>query len=675
MAVPEELPLPSVTRLRCNVEPDHLEKIATAKRPVLAIAELIWNALDADATKVDVEVLRNKTDGIELIRVTDNGHGITPERAEAGFGHLGGSWKKTAKRTDGGRILHGKDGQGRFKAFGLGGSVMWRTRYKAGDEVREFSIAGTRTDLADVEVTEHVASKAKDTGTVVEVRQVTMHHRNLDDAEEVAKDLALRFALYLRACPGVSIQFDGVHVDMREAEDCCTERNLAPITLESGETFPAKLVVIEWKVDTERALFLCDPAGLVLDRVQPGIHEPGATFTAYLKSEAVAALEGQGALGLDELHADVRTLQAAAKVGIRAHFRERRAREARGLIEQWKAERVYPFEGEPRSILERTEREVFDVVAKNVNDYLPNFESSDARSKRFSLRLLKAVMESSPSVWTRIIREVLELPADRAQDLADLLQRTTLTAIINASKTIANRLDFLSGLELLLFDPTSKQQLLERAQLQKILEEQTWIFGEQFALTVADQSLNEVLAKHRERLGREPGADREDEVELPDGGRGIVDLMLSRCLIPQNDPESRHHLVIELKRPSQKITNKVLGQVEDYALAVAKDERFRDSRTTWEFWAVSNTIDDTARMRTTQSRRPKGLLTELDDPAIQVWAMPWSRILECARARLHFFQQRLELSASADSGLSYLHKVHERYLPPVFADPQNDDTK
>lgn len=447
----------------------------------------------------------------------------------------------------------------------------------------------------------------------------------------------------------------------------CTECDLQPITLESGETFAAKLVVIEWKVDTERALFLCDSAGLVLDRVQPGIHEPGAIFTAYLKSEAVSTLEGQGALGLDELHADVRRLQAAAKVGIKDHFRARRVQEARGLIEQWKAERVYPFEGEPRSIIERTEREVFDVVAKNVNDYLPDFEGSDAKSKRFSLRLLKEVMESSPSATKRIIRDVLELPADRAKDLAELLQRTTLTAIINASKTISNRLDFLSGLDLLLFDPTSKQQLLERAQLQKILEDQAWVFGEQFALTVADQSLNEVLAKHRELLGREPGADREAEVELPDGGRGIVDLMLSRCLIPQTDPESRHHLVIELKRPSQRITNKVLGQVEDYALAVAKDERFRDSRTTWEFWAVSNAIDDTARTRTTQKGRPRGLLTDLDDPAIQVWAMPWARILEGARARLHFFQQRLELSASADAGLSYLHKVHEKYLPPVFA--------
>lgn len=53
-----------------------MERIATAKRPVLAITELIWNALDADATLVDIDVQRNHVGGIDVIRVRDNGHGI-----------------------------------------------------------------------------------------------------------------------------------------------------------------------------------------------------------------------------------------------------------------------------------------------------------------------------------------------------------------------------------------------------------------------------------------------------------------------------------------------------------------------------------------------------------------------------------------------------------------------
>ena len=85
--------------LRCEAKPDHLKRLATARSPILAIAELVWNALDADATQVEVEVLRNKLDGINLIRVTDNGRGISFSEAQAGFKNLGGSRKQDARRT------------------------------------------------------------------------------------------------------------------------------------------------------------------------------------------------------------------------------------------------------------------------------------------------------------------------------------------------------------------------------------------------------------------------------------------------------------------------------------------------------------------------------------------------------------------------------------------------
>jgi len=64
---------------------------------------------------VSVEFERNILGGLETIRVVDNGHGMTDDEVEQGFGKLGGSWKRTAGRTKTeGRIVHGKDGKGRF---------------------------------------------------------------------------------------------------------------------------------------------------------------------------------------------------------------------------------------------------------------------------------------------------------------------------------------------------------------------------------------------------------------------------------------------------------------------------------------------------------------------------------------------------------------------------------
>ena len=35
---------------------DHIAKLKSAKKPLIAIAGLIWNALDADAKRVDVPI-------------------------------------------------------------------------------------------------------------------------------------------------------------------------------------------------------------------------------------------------------------------------------------------------------------------------------------------------------------------------------------------------------------------------------------------------------------------------------------------------------------------------------------------------------------------------------------------------------------------------------------------
>src|SRR5580658_1861430 len=64
-----------------------------------ALEELIWNALDAEATKVIVDFHLNSMDGIEKVIVSDNGHGLPYEEAEAIFKQIGGSPKKTRRRS------------------------------------------------------------------------------------------------------------------------------------------------------------------------------------------------------------------------------------------------------------------------------------------------------------------------------------------------------------------------------------------------------------------------------------------------------------------------------------------------------------------------------------------------------------------------------------------------
>jgi hypothetical protein len=182
-------------------------------------------------------------------------------------------------------------------------------------------------------------------------------------------------------------------------------------------------------------------------------------------------------------------------------------------------------------------------------------------------------------------------------------------------------------------------------------------------LTVNDQSLTEVLRKHIEKLNLDTAA--VDPVRRADGSDGIVDMMLSRVL-KQPDAEEREHLVVELKRPSQKITQKEVFQIQSYAVAVAEDERFRDTKTKWSFWLISNEMDDVVRRTAKQLNRPVGMLQEDGEGRFTIWVKTWGQIIRECSARHEFIKHVLGYSPDQTSAIEHLRTLHEKFLPPTF---------
>lgn len=94
-----------------EVQSDHLEKITRAK-PIQALSELVWNGLDADATRVSVTFEENDLGALDRVTVRDNGNGLSYADAPERFRRLGGSWKRPGATTANGRFLHGQEGRG-----------------------------------------------------------------------------------------------------------------------------------------------------------------------------------------------------------------------------------------------------------------------------------------------------------------------------------------------------------------------------------------------------------------------------------------------------------------------------------------------------------------------------------------------------------------------------------
>jgi hypothetical protein len=646
----------SEKHIEVRLQPDYITRITKVKKPILAIAELVWNSLDADATEVKVVFDLNTLSGLEAIRIVDNGHGIEYDEGIESFKNLGGSKKVSCQKSRGGRLLHGKAGKGRFKAYALGTNVEWNTRYSIDDHIEGYKISGDSSNPMSFRVEDSVKSTISVTGTELIIGGLGNHPTLFK--EEAISEFIEHFALYLRNYPKVKMWFNGESINPQNSISKITEYDQPDLVLSSGEVYPVHLTVIEWKKQTDRSMYLCNQDQFPLERTSPGIHAPRFLFTAYIRSKYFQVLSDNNALDLVEIDSDAQNVMENAKQQLRVHFREQEAKNAVSLVEQWKRDKVYPYEGPPKHIIEKVEREVFDVIALSVNDLVPNFRDSETKNKKFTLRLLKQALLESPIALQKILTEVLELGLEKQEEFAQLLEKTSLSAIINASKTITDRIDFITGLQILVYD--YKRVLLERKQLHKILEDQTWIFGEQYHLTASDATLNSVLDIYKNIIGRESEDDR--TVLRPEGTEGIIDLMLSRSLV-HNEPDGVENLIVELKRPSVKIDSKAISQVTSYALAVANDERFKGNQTKWVFWALSNEIEESALPLTRPKDAPEGRIFSLQDPDITIWAKTWSQLMVQCRTRLKFFQEKLDYTASNDSAIEVLRNLHNRLLP------------
>lgn len=646
---------------RVQVQSDYLNKITRAD-PVQALAELIWNSLDADAKTVEVQLEYNNLNTLSAIVVNDDGIGMPYDEAPGFFQNLGGSWKRLGGRTKKeGRFLHGQDGRGRFKAFALGLGAEWDVTYEKGTELWTYKIKITAEDIQQVVISEE--NRAPDRKRRGVVLTITEPHKDFKvlTSEEGTQELNETFALYLADYPNVSILVDTNKLNPTSAIATQHAVNLKDI-VEDGKPYPVRLSIIEWKASTNRSLYLCNERKLPLIRVSRRFQTGNFQFSAYLSSEFISKFQKENTLEFCESYPHIANTLGEALQNIKDYFRERAAQEATTLVEEWKEEKVYPYESEVVTQVDRVERQVFDIVAVNVARYMPDFASTPTKSKALHLRLLRHAMEQSPEELQFILEEVLKLPKRKQAELADLLRNVSLSAIISAAKVVADRLKFLDGLERILFDLESKKHLKERSQLHGIIAQNCWLFGEEYNISVNDQSLTEVLRKHKKLSGEEVIID--EPVKHLTKNSGIVDLMMSRA-IRRHRANEVTHLVVELKAPKVKINQKEISQVEGYAFSIMEDERFRNVNTTWVFWAISDDYGEFAEHRILD---PSGLI--LNKGNLSIFVKTWAQVIDENRARLQFFQEKLEYQANKGTSIMHLRDHYEEFIKGVL--PEED---
>lgn len=635
-----------MTELTLKAKHDHLAKVASTRDYVKALAEFVWNALDADADEVSVEFSRNPLGGLHSILIRDNGTGISKPRAEHDFESLGDSWKLQTSRTAlNSRVIHGKEGQGRLKFYSLASKANWASVYEEEGSLLSLSIAIDADTLHKSSVSEPAqAARGASRGTILELNPLKDTFDWLT-SEEARSEFGAIFAPYILQYPSVSVVYDGHRVDPNATIEKSHDFPQAIIVCPGRVVKDMSLRVIEWKSKAgSRKIYFGGESGVVLGSQAANVTAPGFDFSVYAYSPFFQEIANANLLEVDGLtDPDFARVLEHIRDLVGDYFRTRQAEKSGELIQELIDAGVYPYEGDPRDEVERRERQVFDIATHAVSSYSRDFKKADNSLKKITLGLLREAISHNPESVSRILRAVFNLPKTRQDEFSSLLQKTELGHIISASSLIADRIVALQVLREMVFEPKHRQSIKERGELDVLIRDNTWIFGENFHFTMAEVGLTKIMGRVSEELSlqRAKGA----RARKPDGKIGRIDSFMGR-VVPHPDRRHREFILVELKRPSLVVGRKELDQLEDYVNAILAQPDFIGTSTFWNFYLVSGEYDPVVKERITQKNWPVGLY--LDKPNHRVWVKSWAELIRDAESRLQFIQEKLQIEVTAE---------------------------
>ena len=644
--------------LNIGVEQDHLDSLTKATG-ISALSELIWNSLDADATEIKINYKKNAVGNYEYIKISDNGHGLDYNQAQYVFSKLGGSIKKIKQQSPKGRSFHGKEGKGRYKSLALGDLIVFKSIYKEKDQYKYFEVTIDRNHLSHSEISD-VKTLRKGEGTTGFI--VEIYNTNTEKAEQALiiknrKELEIKFASYWINYQNFKIYFQDDELKFTSLIKNTFEDKIL-VEIEDKENYNFIIKIIEWKFDNNKKTYLCNRKGIPFRELSLGIRS-SIPISVFIQSEYIEKLHKNNNLNVAELDEIVQGIVNQSKKIARKYIKDRLHLYSKEFIEELKREKIYPYQGEAKDIIENSTRQVFDIVALQVNEFLPSFTEQSKSSKKLTFSLIKEALEKGSDNLTKILSDVIDLPKDKQDELADILETTSLSNVIDTMTEIKNRLKFLNGLEQIIYDKDVSKNVLERKHLHKIIIKETWIFGDEYTYGADDMTLQNVLKAYLKELGRENFEEvvkSEDNSEL----KTIPDV----CLWQQYSLGSlgKENLVIELKKPTVDAGFKEASQIQGYASKISNDNRFPKKDTKWKCILITRNIKDELEPQLRQKGRKYGHLIEGEN--FDVFILSWGTIINEAKKRHEYIRDKLNLSIkNNEEGLNYLKDKYKEYLP------------
>ncbi|MCG9895836.1 MAG: ATP-binding protein [Fimbriimonadaceae bacterium] len=593
--------------------------------PSIAVSELVSNAHDAGATRVDIE-----WEGLvdQWFSIRDNGVGLTREEFAKRWVEV--AYNRRQQQTDladvvegsgvTGRIAFGQNGVGRFAPFCFG-DVYFVDSSKLGRRIRAQirRLEGKDAPFVVEALTEEAADRGP-SGVLIRF------HVNQARGMTVA-GLRRRLAERFLSRTGFLIRVNGEPVALGDVPEEHKESFSIPVP--GGQSLQVVRIETDiWSKDTEFQGVawhvngkLVGPVSWDLPRHVPdeqkidGRTKSGRRLVFIVKADHLRDSVRSDWSGFRETDdwksassAFFRSVYEATheeRMQARADARERSraaAADASGLDE----DSVYwtRWESTVRQIQEDCPSLKPEAVEK-IGVILSKMERA---STKYAFLDILAAMESGQM--------------DR---MVQLLQSYGSESVLAALEEVERRLAVIRSLEERIRDPKT----LELQGVHPVMEDLLWAFGPEFEgfHYSSNESLNQIVKKQFGGEEMIKGGRNRPDILLAGRGEDQASLTVKHCEGPGADsrgaPAVRWVTILELKRPSKSISWKDMGQGKQYAVDLFMSKVCDFSATHFAVFVIGGSVDPGQEVSDQKA-----------NPIVTTYPMSYDDVLRMARSRM-----------------------------------------
>lgn len=562
------------------------------------IGELVSNAWDADAERVDIGIPTGPLDDASEITVKDDGSGMSDEAVRKAYLVVGRDRRKeegdhpTPKY---GRKLQGRKGIGKFSGFGIARQIEVETVYK--EQVSRF--------VMDYDDLERNAERRKilmpplppsgtvKKGTKVTLRNITKFRTRSIDIQNIRRRLARRFSVIGRK--DFDIYVNGTRISPEERDlKRLLERD------EDGNPYLWEYDDVEikpetgWKVsgwigalDRTRELEDGIQRGISIMAREKLVQEPWVFEATVGQQFALSYLVGElHAEFVDDVEDTIGTTRNSLVWDTEANaaFKEWGRQEVNRIAREWaekrrlenearlaRNRRYVEFREKAEEIGNRRAMRIADDLVREVirHDVVGDDESVDKVIEQ-CLTFLEF-----DAFWD-LAEELARTPVENTEEVLRLFREWEVVEAKEMARVTEGRITAIEKLQKLI-----DENALEVPTLHEFLKEFPWVLDPRWTLVDDEVYFSELL---RERFPEDP--------EVPEEDRRIDFLCVS---------EGDTLVVVEIKRPRSRASRKQLDQIADYVYFI-RDLVERTTDTDYTFrnvvgYLLCGTLVDTYNVR------------------------------------------------------------------------------